>query len=243
MATSEHILDVLGSPIRREILWLTWHDELSAGEIGEHFDVSGPTISQHLRVLREAGLVSQAVDGNFRRYRAVRERLFSVEPFLRRDEVERWVLSERLDPVGPEVASETTHLARVRVSLSVEPALAFALCVEAEHLDRWCGDNSESDPRAGGSFQFDLMGRTCRGVFWRFHPPSILINHWGFTEAGKVPAPHDLFESTFTFSSSDTGTDLEVQQPTSAVEEAEFMAMAWADRFSKLQAHAATLSE
>lgn len=235
MATSEHILDVLGSPIRREILWLTWHDELSAGEIAEQFEVSGPTISQHLRVLREAGLVAQTVDGNFRRYRAVHERLLHVEPYLRRDEVERWVLSESLDPVGPEVTSETTHLARVRVGLPIEPALAFTMCVAAEHLDQWCGENSRSDPRAGGRFQFDLMGRTCRGVFWRFHPPSILINHWGFSEAGQVPAPHDLFESTFTFSSTDTGTDLVVQQPTSTAEEAEFMAMAWADRLSKLQ--------
>lgn len=232
---ADHILDVLASPIRREILWLTWHDELSAGEIAEQFEVSGPTISQHLKVLREAELVAQTVDGNFRRYRARHDRLQQFEPYLRQGEVERWVLSESLRPASDEVSSETTHLSRTRVALPVEPQVAFELCVTAEHLSRWCGENAQTDRRPGGRFQFDLMGHTCRGIYWRYHPPSVLVLHWGFSDQGDVPAPHTLFESTLFFSSADIGTDLEVQQPANTAEEAEFISMAWTDRLRNLE--------
>ena len=235
MSDHEDILNVLASPIRREILWLTWSEELSAGEIAQQFEVSQPTISQHLKILREADLIAMTVDGNFRRYRARHDRLSTVEPLLRHDEVERWVLSEALEPAGDGVSTETAHLARVRVDLPVLPDIAFDLCVQAEHLERWCGTNARSEPRSGGRFQFDLMGRTCRGVYWRFHRPSMLVLHWGFAEEGEVPAPHDLFESTLFFSSSTAGTQIEVQQPAVTSDEVEFMALAWADRFRSLK--------
>ena len=47
----------LGSPVRREILILLRDGRLSAGEIGEHFDFSGATMSHHLKILKEAELV------------------------------------------------------------------------------------------------------------------------------------------------------------------------------------------
>jgi DNA-binding transcriptional ArsR family regulator len=62
-------LRALGSPRRREILRLVWDDELSAGQIAAHFDVSWPAISQNLRVLRNAGLLLERRTGNWRLYR------------------------------------------------------------------------------------------------------------------------------------------------------------------------------
>src|SRR5436189_5221697 len=72
----------LGEPRRREILRLVSSRELSVGEIARNFDVTRPAISQHLRVLREAGLVSERRDGTRRIYRAVPERLGELRPFL-----------------------------------------------------------------------------------------------------------------------------------------------------------------
>ena len=66
------MLSALSSPVRREILALIWDRDLPAGEIAAAFRVTAPTISQHLAVLRDAGLVTMEVDGNFRRYRARR---------------------------------------------------------------------------------------------------------------------------------------------------------------------------
>lgn len=48
----------LADPTRRKILELLAERDLTAGEIGSHFAISGPSISNHLKILREAGLVS-----------------------------------------------------------------------------------------------------------------------------------------------------------------------------------------
>lgn len=68
-------LSALRSPRRREILRLVWDEELPAGEIASRFEVSWPAISQNLRVLREAGLVTERRDGTRRLYRADKDGL------------------------------------------------------------------------------------------------------------------------------------------------------------------------
>jgi ArsR family transcriptional regulator, arsenate/arsenite/antimonite-responsive transcriptional repressor len=51
------VLEAISDPTRRKILDLLKKDELSAGELGEHFDISGPSMSHHLSKLKAAGLV------------------------------------------------------------------------------------------------------------------------------------------------------------------------------------------
>lgn len=66
----QQTFDALVEPRRREILSLVRAGELPAGRIAEAFpDVSRPAISQHLKVLREAGLVSERREGAKRLYR------------------------------------------------------------------------------------------------------------------------------------------------------------------------------
>ncbi|MBR3756533.1 MAG: winged helix-turn-helix transcriptional regulator [Firmicutes bacterium] len=55
----------LGSPVRREILVLLRGGRLSAGEIGEHFSMTGATISHHLSQLKKADLVFEIKEKNF----------------------------------------------------------------------------------------------------------------------------------------------------------------------------------
>ena len=61
----QHTLKALSDPIRREILNLLKSGRLSAGEICEHFDVTGASISRHLSVLKEADLIRDAREGKF----------------------------------------------------------------------------------------------------------------------------------------------------------------------------------
>ncbi|SDY03198.1 DNA-binding transcriptional regulator, ArsR family [Amycolatopsis xylanica] len=68
-------LAVVAEPRRRAILRLVWDAERSAGEVAEHFEVTFGAVSQHLGVLRRAGLVSVRKDGTRRFYRANREAL------------------------------------------------------------------------------------------------------------------------------------------------------------------------
>ena len=59
----QKVIAALASPIRREILALIWDREVPAGEIAAAFAVTKPTISQHLSVLRDAGLATSRRDG------------------------------------------------------------------------------------------------------------------------------------------------------------------------------------
>lgn len=70
----EAALAAIANERRRRILRLVWDDELPAGDLARRFDVSWPAISQHLRVLKDAGLVHERREGRHRYYRADRER-------------------------------------------------------------------------------------------------------------------------------------------------------------------------
>ena len=60
----QNTLKALADPIRREILNLLKNGPLSAGEIVDHFPVTGASISRHLSVLKEADLIRDRREGN-----------------------------------------------------------------------------------------------------------------------------------------------------------------------------------
>jgi DNA-binding transcriptional ArsR family regulator len=75
-------LRALAHPTRRTMLRLVWDAERSSSDIAGAVGVSRPAASQHLKVLREAGLVRVRVDGNQRLYRVDLERLAEVRRAL-----------------------------------------------------------------------------------------------------------------------------------------------------------------
>jgi DNA-binding transcriptional ArsR family regulator len=90
----------IAEPRRREILSLVRKDELSAGEIASRFDVTRPAISQHISVLRDAGLLNERRDGTRRLYRARPEGMAELREFLDdfwADRLERLKLAAELD--------------------------------------------------------------------------------------------------------------------------------------------------
>ena len=96
----EAALKAIAAPRRRQILTLVREGELSAGEIAGHFDVTRPAVSQHLNVLKEAGLVTERRNGTRRLYRARPEGLAQLKAFLE----EFW--EERLDALKAEAERE-----------------------------------------------------------------------------------------------------------------------------------------
>lgn len=76
--TTVQPLQVIAAPRRLRILELVWDHEMSAGEIAAHFDVSWPAVSQHLRVLKQAGFVIERRQGTSRIYRADKGALGSL---------------------------------------------------------------------------------------------------------------------------------------------------------------------
>lgn len=73
---------VIAEPRRQEILRLCWRAERTAGDLAAQFDVTFGAVSQHLRVLRDAGLVTVRKEGTRRFYRARLEALGPLADYL-----------------------------------------------------------------------------------------------------------------------------------------------------------------
>jgi DNA-binding transcriptional ArsR family regulator len=101
----ESVFDVIAEPNRRAILSLLVSSEQSVGEIERRLRMAQPTVSKHLRVLREAGFVESTVDAQRRVYRLNPEPLQELEawlaPFRRLWSVHLDALERHLDRMHP----------------------------------------------------------------------------------------------------------------------------------------------
>lgn len=78
----ESVFEIIAEPNRRAILSLLVSSQQSVGEIERHLGMPQPTVSKHLRVLREAGFVESTVDAQRRLYRLKPEPLQEIDAWL-----------------------------------------------------------------------------------------------------------------------------------------------------------------
>jgi len=74
----QRVFEALSSQPRRKILAYLAHSSLTAGEIAARFDMSKPSISQHLNILETAGLIARERQGQFIRYSLVQNNLVNT---------------------------------------------------------------------------------------------------------------------------------------------------------------------
>jgi DNA-binding transcriptional ArsR family regulator len=115
----ESVFEIIAEPNRRAILSLLVSSEQSVGEIERQLRMSQPTVSKHLRVLREGGFVESTVDAQRRLYRLKPESLQEVDDWLapfRRfwsahvDALERHL--DRMEQSTPTLAAPTKRKTR-----------------------------------------------------------------------------------------------------------------------------------
>jgi DNA-binding transcriptional ArsR family regulator len=82
MKAVEAAIRAIAERHRREIVRLVRDTELTAGQIASHFEVSRPAVSQHLRILKDSGLVTERRQGTRRYYKARVEGLAELRAFL-----------------------------------------------------------------------------------------------------------------------------------------------------------------
>ena len=80
--TADEVLRALAEPQRARIVRLVRDNELAAGQVAEHFDITPQAVSQHLRILKEAGVLSERRQGTKRLYSVRPEAIESVRDFL-----------------------------------------------------------------------------------------------------------------------------------------------------------------
>ncbi len=110
----ESVFEIIAEPNRRAILSLLVSSQQSVGEIERRLHMPQPTVSKHLRVLREAGFVESTVDAQRRLYRLRPEPLQELDAWLSRfrrfwsahvDALERHL--DRMEPSSPAKATIT----------------------------------------------------------------------------------------------------------------------------------------
>ena len=74
----EDVFQALASTARRKILAYLSASDLTAGEIVERFDMSAPSVSKHLRILQNAGLITAEKKGQYVHYSLVRDNLINT---------------------------------------------------------------------------------------------------------------------------------------------------------------------
>jgi DNA-binding transcriptional ArsR family regulator len=227
----DRIMGALSSPVRREILGLIWRQELAAGDIAAAFDVTKPTISQHLAVLREAGLVTMTAAGTSRRYRACRDALSGLHAAL--EGSRKWKPADDI----PEVALSETHAELVvvaAVDVVTDQATTFAAFTDAAVYSRWLGvPVTIKDGRFAATMEW---GTEVRGTYEVVCPPGLIAMRWDF-EDDNIPLPgREMIGYLRVQAAPSGGAHVEVHQLVATAEQAEFMRVAWGLVLGRLQA-------
>ena len=221
MPDIQKVIAALGSPIRREILALIWEQELPAGEIAAAFAVTKPTISQHLAVLRDAGLVTTRAAGTSRRYRARQEVLSGLRDAL--TSPGKWSNADDL----PERALSDAHTKLVVVAstdVGASQASTFEAFTDPAVYSRWLGVPVTIED---GNFACTMeWGTRVRGRYDLVCPPELIVMRWDF-EDDNVPIPGDEMTGYLRVTPGDGGAHVEVHQLADTPVQAEFMQQAW----------------
>ncbi|TCO53108.1 ArsR/SmtB family transcription factor [Actinocrispum wychmicini] len=79
---TDEVFAALASPVRRDVLRILLDGPRPVQELADHFDMRRPSLSEHLKVLKDAGLVSERKEGRFRYYSLEPEPLRQVSDWL-----------------------------------------------------------------------------------------------------------------------------------------------------------------
>lgn len=180
----------MAEPNRRHILELVAGDEVTAGEIADHFNVTRPAISQHLSVLKQAGLLTERRQGTRRLYRARRQGFAATRLFIEGFWDERLGRLKQVaeSPTGPDVESELVCVER-KVLIAASPLTVWGLLTDPAQAISWMGRTASFDVAPGGSYRVEVVpGQVASGRYVEVDPPHRLAHTWGWEgESGTVP--------------------------------------------------------
>ncbi|MGW4929602.1 metalloregulator ArsR/SmtB family transcription factor [Agromyces sp. NPDC004153] len=226
------IVDALSSPVRREILWLVWDAERTAGEIAASFDLTAGTISSHLAALRAAGLLAQRRDGTFRWYRADRAAMRAVLPLLGSAD-DKWNVADDI-PEGALARAGVEQWVTVAVDVPLAREHAFASFVDGARFSDFLGvPVSIEDGRFSTRLEW---GTVVRGRYEVVAPPDLIAMRWDFDDEA-VPVPGRQLVGYLRFRPERNGCRIEVHQEALDAGQAQFLSVAWSLVLGRLVEH------
>jgi DNA-binding transcriptional ArsR family regulator len=209
---------------RREILRLIWDRELAAGEIAGAFSLTQATISEHLAVLRAAGLVEMTRVGTSRRYRARPSALAGLHGAL--EGPTKWLPADDI-PERELAATETLRVVVAAVEVALPADVTFTAFTDPELYSRWLQVPVSIDD---GVFSATMeWGTEVRGRYELVAPPRLIVMSWDFDEA-NVPVPGRPLTGYLRVAETAShagGSRVEVHQVVETPQQAAFMEAAW----------------
>lgn len=182
----ESALKAIADPNRRHILELVAQAELTAGEIAQHFDVTRPAISQHLTVLKNAGLVTERRVGPRRLYRTREQGFAAAKLFL------EGFWDDRLGRLRRVAESPSTEIVE-RVSVQRElvipapPEQVWELLTDPDKATSWMGMAARFELSPGGEYRVEVVpDQVVVGEFVVIDPPHRLAHTWGWESDDDV---------------------------------------------------------
>jgi len=231
LAELDTTMRALRSRTRREILARIWERDLSAGEIAATFALTGATISEHLAVLRRAGLVEMTKVGTSRRYRAKPAALAGLHGAI--EDAGKWRPADDL-PEQSLTMTTTAPVVVAQVDLPTPPEVTFAALTDGELYSRWLQVPVSID---GDLFAANLeWGTEVRGRYEIVVPPQLIVMSWDFDD-GNIPVPGQPLTGYLRVYPLGDGSRVVVHQVVSTPDRARFMEGAWAMVLGRLKAN------
>jgi uncharacterized protein YndB with AHSA1/START domain len=215
------VLRALQAPARREILTLVWDRDRAAGDIAAAFSLSAATISEHLRVLRQAGLIEMTRVGTSRRYRARPEALAGLHDML--EGPSKWQTADAI-PERRLARTATLRVVVATVEVPTDREATFAAFTDPVLYTRWLG--APVSLQAGRFSATMEWGTEVRGRYELVVPPELIVMRWDFDD-GNVPVPGRALTGYLRLFDAAAGTRVEVHQLVDGAEQAAFMDAAW----------------
>ena len=210
---------------------MVWDVELAAGDIAAAFDVTGPTISSHLAVLRAAGLVEMRVDGNFRRYQANQAAMEAVVPLLASDDA-RWHVADDLPEQALADVSVEQWVTVTAFVDGLDVQQAFEAFVDGDQFSDWLGvPVAITDGRFSAQLEW---GTKVRGHYEAMAAPSLIALRWDFDD-DAIPVPGRQLVGYLRFFEEPAGCRVEVHQRAADPRQATFLSTAWSMVLGRLK--------
>jgi uncharacterized protein YndB with AHSA1/START domain/DNA-binding transcriptional ArsR family regulator len=212
----------LAHPLRRDIVERLSHGTATVGEVSQDFAVTKPTISRHLKMLEDAGVVSRVVDGRTHRLALRPEALTEASDWLETQR-RRWerlfdVVSEYLEELkGATVTDESGHAVRIERTFDASAEDVFDAWTSPEVMRRWlhCAPDWETpeaavDLRVGGRVRVTMRkpdGSEVQawGEYTLIERPHRVVMTWTFDDD---PSNEQLIELSFLESGGSTKVQL-----------------------------------
>ena len=238
MRDIDKVISALSSPVRREIIGLIWDRELPAGAIADAFEVTAPTISQHLTVLRDSGLVTMTAAGTSRLYRARKETVAGLHGAL--EGSLKWTPADEI-PERTLAEAHTRRVVVVHVDVDTDQETTFAAFTDPEVYSRWLGAPvTLEDGRFAATMEW---GTEVRGRYMLVVPPELIVMSWDFDDL-NVPVPgREMTGYLWVRARERGGARVEVHQLVEDGDQAQFMEGAWASVLGRLHAGVVAASD